>query len=600
MGKKSLIKSTTKKKASSPKKSASKQSAASEKSSKSAPKKPVTQKKAATAATRPAPKSARKSNSPAELLKRSFGTWSPDKTYVPPADLVSTADYTAPPVFDGSDEQIKTLKSLLARQFDLTALAEPAAVEAAPAADGIREAENIPETETSEPEPAPEPPREPVPVAELLKRSFGTWSPDKTYAPPAELVGSADYTAPPFFDGTDEETKTVKALLARQFDLTALTEPAEEETAPAADATPEVENIPETETSEPEPSQTAAEEIAPTADAVPEFDASRENTADETATAAEKKPETPEVQKADETPASEAQTAQTETETPAEPAEPEAQTAAAEPTTEPEPAAPPEPVSQDLPAAAAAEITPEPEPSAVPESEKEVPPDASGIWSPPPSACAGPPLDEKEPPNTALRVLIGCLAAVFAVLMIASALNSNNFYLEPTAAGLEIWRGKFSPKGKTLLEILPDVDLSIPVKSVYSRDEAMTVVFEYYMNQANQRAGVVAEPDFDVVAEQYAQARTYAPTSAQAAIADNRLRTIRAQSLISAADMATANPTPQNIDRALALLHEAAELATDRTQQQLIRVKIDELTTVKTGTGEEAQATPAPSENENP
>jgi hypothetical protein len=568
MGKKSLIKSTTKKKASSPKKSASKQSAASDKSSMSAPKKTVAEKKPATAATKPAPTSASKSNSAAELRKRSFGTWSPDKTYVPPADLVSPADYTAPPVFDGSDEQIKTLKSLLARQFDLSALTEPAAVETALAADAIPEVENTPETETSEPEPSPEPPREPLPVAELLKRSFGRWSPDNVYAPPADLVGSADYKAPPFFDGTGEETKTLKALLARQFDLSTLAEPAAVETAPAADA-------------------------------VPEFDESGKNISDETARATEIKPETPEAQKVDEAPASEAQTAQTETVTPVEPTEPVTRTAAAEPSTEPEPAAPAEPVSQELPATAAVEITPAPEPSAVPEPEKAMPPAASVIWSPPPSACAGPPLDEKEPPNTALRVLIGCLAAVFAVLMIASALNANNFYLEPTAAGLEIWRGKFSPRGKTLVEILPDVDLSVPVKSAYSRDEAMTVVFEYYMNQANHRAGVAAEPDFDAVAAQYAQARTYAPTSAQATLADNRLRTIRAQSLISAAELATVNPTPQNIDKALALLHEAAELATDRTQQQLIRVKIDELT-AKTGAGEEAQATPIPSDNKSP
>ncbi len=417
MGKKSLIKSTTKKKASSPKKSASKQTPTSAKSSKSTQtKKPVNSKKASTTTSKTPPKSARKS----------------------------------------------------------------------------------------------------IPVAELLKRSFDAWSPDKSYEPSADLVSTADYTAPPFIEGTDEKAKTVKALLHRQFDLAAPPEP-------------------------------AAEEKPPAADAVPEVDDSTEKTADETPTTTEEIPKPPEAQKTDETPA-------------------------------PEPTA-----------------TAEPEKSAPPLPE---PPAESASWSPPPPTCAGPP-EEKEPPNMALRVLIGCLAAIFGLLVLASALNSNNYYLEPTASGLEIWRGKFSPKGKTLVETLPDVDLSVPVKSVYDRDEAMTVVFEYFMNQANQRAGVAEEPDFKAIADRYAQAKTYAPTSAQAALADNRLRTIKAQSLMSEADEAAANPTPQNIDKALALLHEAAELATDRTQQQLIRVKIDELTAEKTGSSMQDETTPGASENKN-
>jgi hypothetical protein len=191
-------------------------------------------------------------------------------------------------------------------------------------------------------------------------------------------------------------------------------------------------------------------------------------------------------------------------------------------------------------------------------------------------------------------MLIGCLAIIFGILLVASVLNSSKYYLQPKAAGLEIWRGKFSPSGKTLVATIPDAELSIPVASIYTREDAMTVVYDYYMQEAAKRSTVIGEPDFKAITGLYEKAKKYAPTAAQAGIADARLKTITAQSLIIAADEAIVEITPQNIDKALALLDEAASLATDRTQQQLIRVKIDELKAMKAGKAEkETGATPA-------
>lgn len=547
MGKKNLIKSTTKKKTSSPKKSASKQSATSAKTTKPAEKKVAKAKKPASSAA--PPKQARKEMSVNELLKLSFETWSPDKLYAPPADASGPADYTAPPFFDATPEEKTALKSLLAMQFDLTAppvapeTPSPAAEEKPAAADKeIKTAEEIPEaaaadetpavTEDTAPDnvaiaeiaapdpaspaeskPAPEPPRKAVPVGELLKLSFGTWSPDKLYAPPAAASGPANYTAPPFFDGTPEEAKTVKTLLSRKFDL----------------------NAP------PDAPETPAEEAQPAADEIPE------------------------------TPEPEEETTQVETATPEK----------SEAISEPVP--PIEAPKTQEPTTAASEAPTEPESAS--ETKPDIPPARP--------VCAEPPID-KDPPNTALRMLIGCLAVIFGLLLIASAMNSSNYYLKPTPAGLEIWRGKFSPKGKVLVETVPNVALSAPVESVYNRDQAMTVVFEYCMNQATRRSTVIGEPDFNAIAGLYEQAKKYATTPAQADLADTRLKTIKTQSLISAADKAVIKMTPRNIDKALALLNEAAGLATDRTQQQLIRVKIDELTAMKTKKAEkETGAKPA-------
>lgn len=549
MGKKSLIKSTTKKKAASPKKSASKQAPPSAKPTNADEKKTAAPKKSS--ASKAPPKPARKKMSVSELLKLSFETWSPDKLYEPSAGASVQANYTAPPFFEGTSKETETLKALLTIQFDLNtppeatkmpspvneeipavkaekedkateAVTEAPAPDEAPAVaqDTALDAAAIAKSPATEPaspietEPAPKPPRKTAPISELLKLSFETWSPDKLYAPPADASDQANYTAPPFFDGAQQETITVKALLFKQFDLNA---PPEEPVAPADEPKPTIEEAPET------PSEPQA---PPTPEIVPE---------------------TPSLQ---------------------------------------ESAPAPEP-----------EIIPAPEPekaeAKVPERFSESAPETEPYIPPTSPVCAEPPVD-KEPPNTSLRMLIGCLAIIFGILLIASALNSSKYYLQPAAAGLEIWRGKFSPTGKTLVATVPDAELSIPVASIYSREGAMTVVYDYYMQEAAKRSTVIGEPDFKAITGLYEKAKKYAPTAAQAGMADARLKTITAQSLIIAADKAIVKITPQNIDKALGLLHEAASLATDRTQQQLIRVKIDELTAMKAEKAEkETGATPA-------
>lgn len=360
-------------------------------------------------------------------------------------------------------------------------------------------------------------------VGELLRLTFDTWAPAEPYAPPTDLTTAATYTAPPFFEAkTPEENQAIKALLARQFDLAA---PPEAPT-PKAPATPKAEEIPQQQETPPVDQPPPAPE----------------------APAAEERISAPEPEPA---PAIEPE---------APPAPPAAEAEA--PT--PEPGKSPEPVA-----------TVEKPDAAIPET-----PAAPEPYIPTGPACAEPP-DDKEPPNNALRMLIGCLAVIFGLLMIASSLNTNNYYLKSTDAGLEIWRGKFSPKGKTLVETVPNMVLSTPAKSSYNRAQAMTLVYDYYMNQAALRSTVIGEPDFAAVTGLYEQAKKYAPTTAQATAADTRLRTIKAQALLSEADAAVVKMTPKNIEKALALLHEAAGKASDRTQQQLIRVKIDELTAIK-------------------
>ncbi|MEW5908341.1 MAG: hypothetical protein AB1659_00915 [Thermodesulfobacteriota bacterium] len=80
--------------------------------------------------------------------------------------------------------------------------------------------------EISIPSPAPAPPPEPPSMAELLARKFDGWQSEKRpLAKPIEKELS-NGNAPPFFSGkTEEETRRLKALLLKKFDLNSPPEP---------------------------------------------------------------------------------------------------------------------------------------------------------------------------------------------------------------------------------------------------------------------------------------------------------------------------------------------------------------------------------------
>ena len=140
MGKNSLLKSTAKTKKKTKAKAAAKAKAAPKTKAvtkaKAAPKaKAATKVKAAAKAKKPAPKTRKKRVSMKELIHKKFDTWKPDKLYTLTPDEKYLKGFAAPPFASGSEDEIRRIKQLLLKKFDLTeikAAAEKAAVEKAP------------------------------------------------------------------------------------------------------------------------------------------------------------------------------------------------------------------------------------------------------------------------------------------------------------------------------------------------------------------------------------------------------------------------------------------------------------------------------------
>ncbi|MDO9263472.1 MAG: hypothetical protein Q7U02_05865, partial [Desulfosalsimonadaceae bacterium] len=116
MGKKSLTKSTTKKKKTTEKKPSGQ---AADIAVESTPKAPEAK------AAAPAPTAAEKKKPVAKkptiktLLKKDFGTWAPATLFSVSPDATSAGNYTAPPFIDDADPvKAETIRALLANQFD--------------------------------------------------------------------------------------------------------------------------------------------------------------------------------------------------------------------------------------------------------------------------------------------------------------------------------------------------------------------------------------------------------------------------------------------------------------------------------------------------
>jgi hypothetical protein len=139
MGKNSLLKSTTKSKKSTSKKkdeelTAKAKVAPKAKAAPIAKAAPKAKKAAAVQAKKIVPKTKKKEVSVKDLILKKFDTWKPEKVFTVDPDEKYQKGFAAPPFVSGEEEEIKRIKELLLKKFDLAeikAAAEKAAAEKA-------------------------------------------------------------------------------------------------------------------------------------------------------------------------------------------------------------------------------------------------------------------------------------------------------------------------------------------------------------------------------------------------------------------------------------------------------------------------------------
>ena len=466
----------------------------------------------------PARKKAKKPATTKELLKKQFTPWRPEKPFVPASDAQAESDFAAPPFADNADAD--TFREILFREFDLSKVTP----KPPPEPESKSEATPEPEAEAeASPDPEPEPEKTPEPAAdkplpstaELLARKFDAWQPEKPFVPASDIQAENDFAAPPFADNADADT--FREILFREFDLSKVTPKPPPEPEAVTEPTPASETK-----AEPEPESQAEPEP------VKEEEASAES-------AAEAKP-APE-------------------------AEPKA-----EPKAEPEPE--PEPKTEP--------------PKAEKSKPKTPPPQDKGKGGEPPQPPGGPggptePPQPPEPMNQNLKRLIIGIAVVFALIILASALNSGQYYVKQTDSGVEVWKGDFSPLGQEKVIALKDVSPPGSLKGRVSKLEAYSLPFDYYMAKARKLSQKSGVPDFEAIRKNLEKAREYAVSNKQMQQVRHRLNHIEFTLLLNKADMTAAQESPEGYDKALDHLREARDLATTPSQRELVAKEIQKI-----------------------
>ena len=107
-------------------------------------------------------------------------------------------------------------KSTAKKKAAAKAKAAPKA-KVSPKTKALPKAKKAPAAKTKET--APKTTQKKVSVKDLIMKKFDVWKPETLYTVSPDETDSKDLAAPPFFSGSEEETRRIKELLLKKFDL---------------------------------------------------------------------------------------------------------------------------------------------------------------------------------------------------------------------------------------------------------------------------------------------------------------------------------------------------------------------------------------------
>ena len=172
----------------------------------------------------------------------------------------------------------------------------------------------------------------------------------------------------------------------------------------------------------------------------------------------------------------------------------------------------------------------------------------------------------KKPSDPAeIMMKYGIAGFVLLVLLVigASFLNTGKFYVKQTGGAIEIWQGKFAPKGSELVISLPGAHYTQPIQEVYTKADVYPMIFNYYIQKADTLLDVPGLPDFEGVRSYLNQALEYGTTAELAQAATSRLNTIDLMVLLYKADVAASKDSIEDLQSALTYWKEASKLEMD-------------------------------------
>lgn len=180
-----------------------------------------------------------------------------------------------------------------------------------------------------------------------------------------------------------------------------------------------------------------------------------------------------------------------------------------------------------------------------------------------------------DPAEKMLYYGVAGLALLVLIVIIASWMNTQNYYVKPGKDAVDIWQGKFAPKGVRHLISFPGLKMAEPIKDTYTAKEVFPIIYQYYLDKADNLLEVPGVPDFDGVKEYLHQSQEYATTRVMKAIIKSRLDAINLMVLLYKADVAASKDSPKDLKAAKGYLKEALSYQMDELESTRIKKKAE-------------------------
>jgi hypothetical protein len=210
-----------------------------------------------------------------------------------------------------------------------------------------------------------------------------------------------------------------------------------------------------------------------------------------------------------------------------------------------------------------------------------------------------PPTDTEvsDPMDKMIKFVAAGIILILLLIIGYSYNNKSKYYIKPVKDGIEIWQGRFAPMGEEVLARLTGVTPPEHIKDVYKAEEVMPLAFAYFVDQADGLLYVKGIPDLKAIKDTLEKALSFAMTKNDREIVHYRLNSMEKHLLQYRANIAASKGTPKDVAIAIGILSDVLKLDMDEQQKSMIQSRIEYLKEYRDRLlAEEAQAEEAQAE----
>ena len=198
-------------------------------------------------------------------------------------------------------------------------------------------------------------------------------------------------------------------------------------------------------------------------------------------------------------------------------------------------------------------------------------------------AAAAPPTDSiaaELAANKPLKFGLIGFGVIVLLLIMSSYSNTKNYYITEKDGVITIERGTFTPMGTTVLLSVSGVPMPEPPQEVYGWQEAYRLMYQHYINAADELLEAPGIPDTAALSAQLGLAVKYAPNRELRDDARSRLVGMRAQILLHKAQASLQRRTIEGALAAIEFLEEANRLDLSEGEVALVQERTAEAETL--------------------